>query len=864
MKSKTDKFLGGGLQRPPPAHDETAGSSEEDEWTEEKKLQKSLSYRAVNQLLFNETENLKEENVDLQREVRYLRRKLARVELRAKKLAVLEKETRSTSRRWTMLNIAFAFVAGAVFVAADYTWGASQFNAGVLYAVGSLLLVLAVPALHATGTVRHVGYKWWQPFVGGVRFVVLQILSWSFYALAVLLLVGAVYYGDRAVGWLTGGGVLGILSQVLMASSLQTFVAPATVRDGDSASPIFRTPALLGSSYRGPLGRNNSFRRYRLSELHLGDDIDDKPMYRIGGRNSSFCEDFEDELADDDGKANTMDNFAQLLTMNVLLILVMIGLSMVSELVGMAMPAVLSLLVTCVAILLTHGLGGRLLGLDGWSFYQPFSGGTQFVVLQAITWVLFTVSLICQLVFLYAVAYLGLKLTMGLMHIGGVAALASELLCILSFRYFKDKKSLDKGKTDEDITSDTLSELPKDSLVSVLVVLVIWNLQWIPMVFHVLLALIPYFLPTAALDVLEPHCFGVVYRDVPAQEVIRDSVALLAGVMTWALLFGVLETLGVSSTVRSAFTPPWPPMFALLYKSDSRIFPMLCLLAGIWVIYMTTYIGEPEKGKRERRRAGWMNWTSFWDRIGEYFGGRVLLSKELQELMSEGKGPADPKAQFMVGYHPHGIMPSGVAWGILCSEWKRSLPNFQVTALTASIMHFVPLMRDILQWNGVREVSKQTLLRTIDQGLNPMVVVGGQAEMFMSNSRDKTISIVKFHNGFFKIACEQQLPCIPIFTFGETLIIDNIEMPTMQQWFKARVGFPIPFIPIGRWGLPVPRRCKVVVSVGAPITPPPGPVTVEKVTDFKNKYFKALDSLFDEFKDKAGHHDHAIRFVDSK
>ncbi|GAB5372853.1 hypothetical protein AAMO2058_001700000 [Amorphochlora amoebiformis] len=46
----------------------------------------------------------------------------------------------------------------------------------------------------------------------------------------------------------------------------------------------------------------------------------------------------------------------------------------------------------CVAVLVTHGVGGRL-KYSSYRFYQPFQGGTTFCILQAFGWALFALSL---------------------------------------------------------------------------------------------------------------------------------------------------------------------------------------------------------------------------------------------------------------------------------------------------------------------------------------------------------------------------------------------------------------------------------------------------------------------------------------
>eukprot|EP01061_Rhynchopus_euleeides_P010851 TRINITY_DN20424_c0_g1_i1.p1 TRINITY_DN20424_c0_g1~~TRINITY_DN20424_c0_g1_i1.p1 ORF type:complete len:899 (+),score=284.18 TRINITY_DN20424_c0_g1_i1:212-2908(+) len=816
---------------------------------------------------------------------------------------------RSSNRLVVMTHVSLAFAAGGVFVFADSTWETDRFFAGVLYAVGSLLLIFAVPALHATGLARHVGYKMFQPFRGGVRFVVLQALSWAFYSLAVVALIGAVLYGEHAVGLLSSGGVLGIVSQVLMASSLQTFVTPA----GGPEAPAAPTPA----------------NRCSVSNLHSGasmEQLGDTPFERISsdiyGDSQGECGDaaLPDTLGSLPQTENKMDSFAELVTLNFFLIVIMVGLSGISELVGHAVPAALSLVITLVAVLLTHGLGGKVLRLQGWTFFQPFAGGTQFVVLQGVTWMLFAVSVVCQLAFLYVVLYLGIKLTVGLMHVGGVAAVLSEVLCVVSFKYFRGtqkggkfliKKSessrILKGSAKESLRSsgildfdealgasledsvrsadgDLLTPLSKErarrkvmddnvqvsidetkeSWAAFLAVTALWNVWYIPIATHIFTIGFPALLPVSVAEALQPFSFGIVYTGVPWSQACNTAIPPLIGMILWVANFSAMQTLGAPRLVTYLMFPPWFALAALYYVREDGAFGTAVFVTAGWLLYSLTYLGEPEMGRRNRTAQKWVDETGLWDLLCSYFAGRVLLSEKLYDLIDKGEGPATKDAQYMVGYQPHGIIPSGMVWGMRCQEWRQKLPNFRPVGLTASIIHFVPLMRDFAQWTGIREVSRKTVISTLEEGLSPIVVVGGQSEMFHSRSRDKAIKIVRHHNGFFKIAQERQVPVMPVFAFGETKIYDNVDLPAMQRWTKDRLGFPIPFFLMGRWGLPLPRRKQVILAVGAPLSPSTEPTSPESVNDLKMRYYAAVQDLFNEFKGPAGYDDHHLHFVDSK
>eukprot|EP01060_Flectonema_neradi_P013568 TRINITY_DN20331_c0_g1_i1.p1 TRINITY_DN20331_c0_g1~~TRINITY_DN20331_c0_g1_i1.p1 ORF type:complete len:811 (+),score=77.86 TRINITY_DN20331_c0_g1_i1:223-2433(+) len=727
-----------------------------------------------------------------------------------------------------MFFVAMAFIAGGISVAADRTWGSSQFTAGILYTIGGLILVVVVPALHATGTTKHVGYALWQPFSGGAAFVVLQGLSWFFYSASIVALIGTLYWGERTVGLLSSSGIFGILSQVLMASSLHTFVTPVSKRDKKPVSNY--SVSSLHESFNSPLD-------------------DDVPL--LTRENTTFLKSA--------GDGEKMDNFAELLTTNLLLILVMVGLSLSVEWVtdNIMLPAVLSLIITPVALFLTHGIGGRILGLRGWSFWQPFTGGSQFIVLQAVTWMLFSVSLICQLFFIYGLIYWGMQFTYRLMQIGGVTALASEILCMVSFRFFKAKpvKRLDP-RTDMNLVT-----LPRQGIFQTIYVILLWNLQFVPFMVNVLVVAFPAMFPESIGSVLEEYTGGLWYTGEAWGEVFGTCMLPMLSIVLWVITFSIMSTLRVAKPILYICSPPWIPAYGLLTAKASKAFPLLCLTSAGWMVYGLTYFGDPDKGVKNRRDDHWNKTTNIWDTLKSYFGGAILVSEELKKQLEDGEGPGDKSKQHMVGFHPHGIMPSAMVWGVRCTEWREKFPNFELTALTASIMHYVPLMRDILHWSGVREVSKPTLLRTIAEGSNPCIVIGGQSEMFMSRSRDTRIAVVTFHNGFFKIAQEKQLPIVPMFSFGETKIYDNIELPAIQKWFKDRLGFPIPFVPMGRWNLPIPRRRNVILAVGAPVHPLSKGSSEAEIEAYKNHYYTKVEELFEEFKHRCGYSDHTVYFV---
>ena len=77
--------------------------------------------------------------------------------------------------------------------------------------------------------------------------------------------------------------------------------------------------------------------------------------------------------------------------------------------------------------------------------------------------------------------------------------------------------------------------------------------------------------------------------------------------------------------------------------------------------------------------------------------------------------------------------------------------------------------------------------------------------------------------GFVRLAIEQGAALVPVLALGEIAALRNFfDMPALQQWTYKTIGFPIPYLVVGRWGLtPFPRRTGLRFVVGEPLHPPP-------------------------------------------
>ncbi|KAG2426507.1 hypothetical protein HXX76_011734 [Chlamydomonas incerta] len=80
------------------------------------------------------------------------------------------------------------------------------------------------------------------------------------------------------------------------------------------------------------------------------------------------------------------------------------------------------------------------------------------------------------------------------------------------------------------------------------------------------------------------------------------------------------------------------------------------------------------------------------------------------------------------------------------------------------------------------------------------------------------------HQGFVRLALEEGAWLVPVLAIGETLQLANlISAPDLQRATYKRLGFPVPFILAGRWGVTtLPLRNPLVYVLGKPLAPPAG------------------------------------------
>ncbi|KAG2848898.1 hypothetical protein PC116_g963 [Phytophthora cactorum] len=540
----------------------------------------------------------------------------------------------------------------------------------------------------------------------------------------------------------------------------------------------------------------------------------------------------------------------------------------------------LALFVT--ALFNTYGLGGVLSTKDGWNFYQPFMGGARFVLFQIVSWTCFGAGAALQVLYLLSLVVVELELFVGAMAVAGSLFVVAEIGMMMSLLVFRkagqspkrSSKSNDssiasaedtttkvKTKKTDELPTTAMSPLHArfqsfhermrdfaDECLGVLVVGGLANIQFIPNAL-----LFVFFAATTNLSPAGVAFYGIMATGMEFVVVVSRSIAthlylkdshngLLKEVNRYHVKY-------VLPQIVTACLPAVATYRHYIYDMDAFV-PVLLLTLFIY-IYELTYRGNPQQtGCRER--ASWVTGRSFLvDTVKRYFSGTIIRM-----------APLDPEKQYVLSFHPHGIMPISVMWLQFTAQWRKLFPNFYAHILTASILHQIPLARDVLHFYGSREVTRTAFAHTLQQKESVLLVPGGQAEMLQQQSAKNEVRVYTHHKGFIRLAIEHGVPLVPVLSFKEGEMMDNVQAPMLQRWFVKKLAFPFPYFPYGRGMLPIPRKVDIPIVVGEPLEVPhiekPTQDDIDKV---HAKYFAVLQEMFDKYKDEVGCGDYKLVLI---
>ena len=251
--------------------------------------------------------------------------------------------------------------------------------------------------------------------------------------------------------------------------------------------------------------------------------------------------------------------------------------------------------------------------------------------------------------------------------------------------------------------------------------------------------------------------------------------------------------------------------------------------------------------KKDGRISKWLQRWSGWNAVTNYFNMSVNVEVAL-----------DPDGQFIFANHPHGVMSfNHFATMVDSCKFLSKHHRGDRRDLVASVLFFIPILREILLSLGCVDASQKTAMRQLNSGRSILIFVGGEKEQLMT-SRGKDCIYLKNRKGFIKLAIQTGVSLVPMYAFGEDECYNTPTEGSMLMrivhWIQKTFAIVIPLVS-GRWGTIIPFRTSICVEIGKPIKvakKPRDQISETDINHYHELFMAEMIRLFDRTKSRHG------------
>ncbi|XP_034083204.1 2-acylglycerol O-acyltransferase 2-A-like [Gymnodraco acuticeps] len=305
-------------------------------------------------------------------------------------------------------------------------------------------------------------------------------------------------------------------------------------------------------------------------------------------------------------------------------------------------------------------------------------------------------------------------------------------------------------------------------------------------------------------------------------------------------------------------------VFSFLVLAQVCLAAFMLLLLSDWWMLAVLYAGwlwlDGDTPTSGGRRSDWMRSWRVWEFFRDYFPLRLLKTVDL-----------DPKKNYIFGFHPHGVLVAG-GFCNFCTEasgFSRMFPGLTSHLLMLPFWFRVPLFRDYIMCGGLVSRSKSSLSHLLSRpggGNVAVIALGGAAESLEARPGALKLQILN-RKGFIKLALKHGAQLVPVFSFGENELFDQMENPSgsplrrLQNRLQSIMGVALPLFHARgvfqySFGLmPYRKPINTVVGEPIPLVRNPSPSS-EDIEGLHQIYLQSLTHLFEKNKEKYGLDEH--------
>ncbi|XP_020665348.3 2-acylglycerol O-acyltransferase 2 [Pogona vitticeps] len=303
-----------------------------------------------------------------------------------------------------------------------------------------------------------------------------------------------------------------------------------------------------------------------------------------------------------------------------------------------------------------------------------------------------------------------------------------------------------------------------------------------------------------------------------------------ASVVQWVFSFMGLGLCCIAVFVGLLFTRFW----------------ILSVLYSAWWVYDWD---TPNKGGRKIK---WIRNSVIWRYMRDYFPVTLVKTADL-----------DPTQNYLFGFHPHGVLVAGafINFCTEATEFSKIFPGLSPHLMMLGLFFRAPFFRDYIMSGGLVTSDKESayyILRKPGGGNILTIAVGGAQEALDARPGAYKLLLAN-RKGFVRLALQHGIRLVPVFSFGENELFDQVENPKgswlrcIQDFLQKYMGISLPLFHARgifqySFGL-LPYRRPICTVVGKPIHVEKKPnASEEEVDKLHQVYMEELSKLFEDHK----------------
>ncbi|XP_053312697.1 2-acylglycerol O-acyltransferase 2 [Spea bombifrons] len=316
------------------------------------------------------------------------------------------------------------------------------------------------------------------------------------------------------------------------------------------------------------------------------------------------------------------------------------------------------------------------------------------------------------------------------------------------------------------------------------------------------------------------------------------------------------RSLPLERRLQTAAVLQWVFSFLALAQTCIIIFIAL-LFTRFWIIsvlYGVYWFYDWDTPSQGGRRSHFLRSSVVWRYMRDYFPITLVKTADL-----------DPQQNYIFGSHPHGVLIAG-GFTNFCTEatgFHELFPGITPYLLMLPLWFRAPFFRDYIMSGGLIPSDRESaayLLQNKQKGNAVIIAVGGAPESLDARPGAYTL-LLKNRKGFVKLAIQHGASLVPVFSFGENELFDQVDNPKgswlrfIQEKLQKAMGVALPLFHARgvfqySFGL-LPYRKPIWTVVGKPIKVVENSnPSAEEIDRMHQTYMEELCKLFEEHKTK--------------